>query len=198
MLSKIDVHINTPMLFERGKSYCIEAASGVGKSSLLHFIGGFRTDYNGQILLDGKDIKTLSANERSRFYREELAYLFQDLRLFPTLTAYENVEIVNQQTRFRTEQQIRKLFARLGISDKWDAPVRLMSWGQQQRVAAIRALCQPCSFMLLDEPVSHLDEDNAQILGSLIHEEQATRHFGIIATSVGKPLPIEYDQTIQL
>ena len=50
MLSKIDVHINTPMLFERGKSYCIEAASGVGKSSLLHFIGGFRTDYNGQIL----------------------------------------------------------------------------------------------------------------------------------------------------
>ena len=183
MLSKIDVHINTPMLFERGKSYCIEAASGVGKSSLLHFIGGFRTDYNGQILLDGKDIKTLSANERSRLYREELAYLFQDLRLFPTLTAYENV---------------RKLFARLGISDKWDAPVRLMSWGQQQRVAAIRALCQPCSFMLLDEPVSHLDEDNAQILGSLIHEEQATRHFGIIATSVGKPLPIEYDQTIQL
>lgn len=186
------------MRFERGKAYCVEAASGVGKSSLLHFIGGFRTDYDGQILLDGTDIKTLRAIQLSRLYREELAYLFQDLRLFPTLTAYENVEIVNRQTRFRTEQQIRQLFARLGIEDKWNAPVRLMSWGQQQRVAAIRALCQPCSFMLLDEPISHLDEQNARILASLIREEQQTRGFGIIATSVGKALPIDYDQTIRL
>lgn len=198
MLNSIDVHIHDRMRFERGKAYCVEAASGVGKSSLLHFIGGFRTDYDGQILLDGTDIKTLRAIQLSRLYREELAYLFQDLRLFPTLTAYENVEIVNRQTRFRTEQQIRQLFARLGIEDKWNAPVRLMSWGQQQRVAAIRALCQPCSFMLLDEPISHLDEQNARILASLIREEQQTRGFGIIATSVGKALPIDYDQTIRL
>ena len=75
------------MHFERGKNYCVEAASGIGKSSLLHFIGGFRTDYIGTITLDGRDIRTFSEEERALLYRTELAYVFQDLRLFPNLTA---------------------------------------------------------------------------------------------------------------
>ncbi len=198
MIQTIDIHITHPMSFERGKSYCVEAASGVGKSSLLHFIGGYRRDYEGQICFDGRDIKTFSPSEWSMLYRTGLAYLFQDLRLFPSLTASENVQLVNQHTAFRSQEEIKALFERLSIADKRDTPVRLLSWGQQQRVAAIRALCQPCSFLLLDEPVSHLDDNNAAVLAALIREEQLKCGFGIIATSVGKPLPIDYDQTIRL
>lgn len=198
MLSDIDISIIQPMHFERGKTYCVEAASGIGKSSLLHFIGGFRTDYEGVVRLDGRDIRSFSADEKAALYRTELAYIFQDLRLFPNLTAYENVQIVNQQTLFRSKEYIRSLFEQLGLSDKWDQPARLLSWGQQQRVAFIRALCQPCSFMLLDEPVSHLDDDNARIMADILTKDRNERQYGVVVTSLGKTLPIHYDQYLQL
>lgn len=198
MITNIDILIHQPIHFERGKNYCVEAASGIGKSSLLHFIGGFRTDYEGAITIDGRNIRTFSADEKSALYRTELAYMFQDLRLFPNLTGYENVEIVNQQTHFRKEEYIRALFEQLGIAEKWDQPARLLSWGQQQRVAFIRALCQPCSFLLLDEPVSHLDDENGKIMAEILKKDQAERKYGIIATSLGKTLPIHYNQHVQL
>lgn len=186
------------MHFVRGKNYCVEAASGIGKSSLLHFIGGFRTEYAGTITLDGRDIRSFSADEKAALYRSEIAYMFQDLKLFQNLTALENVLLVNQQTAFRSEASIRALFEELGIADKYDQEARILSWGQQQRVAFIRALCQPCSFMLLDEPISHLDDANAAIMADILTREQAERGFGIIVTSLGKTLPIQYDQSLQL
>ncbi len=198
MITTIDISIHTPIRFDRSKSYCVEAASGIGKSSLLHFIGGFRNDYEGLVALDGRDIRSFSAAERSRLYRSELAYVFQDLRLFPSLTAYENVEILNRQTRFRSREAVRDFFGRLGIADKWSQPVQLLSFGQQQRVAFIRALCQPCSFLLMDEPVSHLDDANAAIMAEIVSAEQKERGFGIVVTSLGKTLPIHYDQKILL
>lgn len=198
MITNIDILIHQPIHFERGKNYCVEAASGIGKSSLLHFIGGFRTDYEGAITIDGRNIRTFSADEKSALYRTELAYMFQDLRLFPNLTGYENVEIVNQQTHFRKKEYVRALFEQLGIAEKWDQPARLLSWGQQQRVAFIRALCQPCSFLLLDEPVSHLDDENGKIMAEILKKDQAERKYGIIATSLGKTLPIHYNQHVQL
>lgn len=198
MIKAIDILIRQPIHFERGKNYCVEAASGIGKSSLLHFIGGFRTDYQGAITLDGRNIRTFSADEKSALYRTELAYMFQDLRLFPNLTGYENVQIVNQQTNFRKKSEIRAWFEQLGIAEKWDQQARFLSWGQQQRVAFIRALCQPCSFLFLDEPVSHLDDANGKIMAGILKKDQAERKYGIIATSLGKTLPIHYDQHIQL
>lgn len=198
MIKAIDILIHQPIHFDRGKNYCVEAASGIGKSSLLHFIGGFRTDYEGAITLDGRNIRTFSADEKSALYRTELAYMFQDLRLFPNLTGYENVQIVNQQTQFRKKSEIRELFEQLGISEKWDQQARYLSWGQQQRVAFIRALCQPCSFLFLDEPVSHLDDANGRIMANILKKDRAERKYGIVATSLGKTLPIHYDQHIQL
>ncbi|MBR6118329.1 MAG: ATP-binding cassette domain-containing protein [Paludibacteraceae bacterium] len=198
MIKTIDILIHQPIHFERGKNYCVEAASGIGKSSLLHFIGGFRTDYEGAITLDGRNIRTFSADEKSALYRTEIAYMFQDLRLFPNLTGYENVQIVNQQTHFRKKDEIRDLFEQLGLTEKWNQQARYLSWGQQQRVAFIRALCQPCSFLFLDEPVSHLDDANGRIMANILKKDQAERKYGIVATSLGKTLPIHYDQHIQL
>ena len=198
MISDIHIAWSQPMHFVRGKNYCVEAASGIGKSSLLHFIGGFRTEYAGTITLDGRDIRSFSADEKAALYRSEIAYMFQDLKLFQNLTALENVLLVNQQTAFRSEASIRALFEELGIADKYDQEARILSWGQQQRVAFIRALCQPCSFMLLDEPISHLDDANAAIMADILTREQAERGFGIIVTSLGKTLPIQYDQSLQL
>ena len=75
--------------------------------------------------------------------KHSLSHLFQELRLFPELTAYENVEIKNKLTGFKTAKQIAEWFEMLGIADKMDAKIGRMSFGQQQRVAMIRALVQP-------------------------------------------------------
>ena len=73
-----------------------------------------------------------------------------------------------------------------------------MSFGQQQRVAFIRALCQPCDFIFLDEPVSHLDDGNARIMGQILSEEVQRQGMGVIVTSIGKHRPLEYTKVFSL
>ncbi|MCM1290604.1 MAG: ATP-binding cassette domain-containing protein [Prevotella sp.] len=174
--------------FHRGEHYLIEAASGTGKSSLCAYIYGNRTDYLGQISFDDCDISNLSPNEWQSLRRTNIAYLPQELALFPELTAVQNIMLKNVLTGQISEQQIEKWLKRLGIDSRADYPVGKMSIGQQQRVAIIRTVCQPFDFILLDEPVSHLDEKNNKIAAEIILEEANRRGASIIATSVGNHL----------
>jgi len=185
-------------IFEKGNFYLIEANSGTGKSSLCSYIYGYRNDYSGGILFDNKDIKQFDAHKWDKIRCTELSFLFQELRLFPELTALENVVLKNNLTKFKTSKEIDSLFVQLGIDNKKDVEVAKLSWGQQQRVAIIRSLCQPFDFLLLDEPISHLDETNAQIIADLLREQAIQREASIIATSIGKHLPLTYHNTYSL
>ena len=124
--------------------------------------------------------------------------LFQELRLFPELTAMENVEIKNSLTGFKGRKEIEGWFEALGIADKMQSPVRLMSFGQQQRVAMIRALVQPFDFLLADEPISHLDETNSQVMADIMMEEAHRQGAGIVITSIGKHMDLPYDKILKL
>ena len=184
--------------FERGKTYLVEAASGTGKSSLCSYLFGQRGDYQGDILFDGKDIRQYSSNDWSRIRQESLGILFQDLKLFDELTAMENVELKNRLTGTQSRETILAWFEELGIADKVDARIGRMSYGQQQRVALIRALCQPLDFLLLDEPISHLDNRNSDIMRDIILREAARQGAAVIATSIGKHMDINYDKVVRL
>ena len=183
---------------ERGKRYLISAESGTGKSSMCSYIYGYRQDYSGVIAFDGKDIHSLSVDKWCDIRQRHIAYLPQDMRLFGELTALENVELKNRLTGFKSNEEIRRLFEIMGMADKQDSLASKLSIGQQQRVAIIRTLCQPCDFILLDEPVSHLDEDNNRIVAELIAQEAAHQGAGVIATSVGNHLKMEVDQIFRL
>ena len=186
------------LTFEKGKHYLISAESGTGKSSMCSYIYGYRVDYSGQFLFDGQDIRSLTVPQWCEVRKRQIAYLPQDMRLFPELTALENIQLKNQLTHFKTEAQILPLFEALGIADKVNSPVAKLSIGQQQRVAIIRTLCQPCDFILLDEPVSHLDDENNRIVADLITREADRQGAGIIATSVGNHLKMDVDLTFNL
>lgn len=184
--------------FDRGQYYLIEANSGTGKSSLCSYLYGYRDDYSGDILFDDNIIRKQKAGFWDDIRCRHLSLLFQELCLFPELTALENVLLKNNLTGYKTVSQIEAMFARLDIAEKKDALIGKMSWGQQQRVALIRSLCQPFDFIILDEPISHLDDDNARVMTDLLAEEAASQGAGIIATSIGKHLPLGYSQTLSL
>ena len=90
------------------------------------------------------------------------------------------------------------MFQELGIGDKMNVPVGKMSFGQQQRVALIRALCQPFDFLIMDEPVSHLDEVNVKNMARIITEEAMRQGAGVVVTSIGKHLELDYTKKMML
>ena len=183
---------------ERGDFYHIEAASGTGKSSLCSYIYGYRDDYQGIIGFDGNNIRNLSVKDWVDIRKHSLSMLFQDLRLFTELTAMENVLLKNSLTGFKKKKDIKDLFYELGIGDKMNTPVGKMSFGQQQRVALIRALCQPFDFLFMDEPISHLDEVNAKNMARILTEEAIRQGAGVVITSIGKHLELDYTKKLML
>ena len=184
--------------FERGGRYLIEAASGTGKSSLCAYIFGSRRDYEGVMRFDDIDIRTLSIAQWQEVRRRHLAYLPQELALFPELTALQNIRLKNDLTCYATDEQIRNWLDRMGIGARTDFPVGQMSIGQQQRVAIIRAICQPFDFIFLDEPVSHLDSDNNRIAAEIVAEEAQRQGAAVIATSVGNQLALDGCKLLRL
>ena len=97
------------VVFERGHLYLVEAASGTGKSSLCSYLIGYRNDYEGDILFDERNIKSMKMWEWTLLRQRSLSYLFQELRLFPELTAWENVEVKNQLTNHKTKAEIEQI-----------------------------------------------------------------------------------------
>ena len=186
------------VVFEKGRLYLVEADSGKGKSTFCSYIQGYRNDFSGQLLFDDVDVKSLKVNDWVNIRERHISLLFQELRLFPELTAMENVEIKNKLTGFKPRAQIDEWFDMLGIGDKRDAKVGRMSFGQQQRVAMIRALVQPFDFILADEPISHLDDSNSAIMGKILMDEAHMQGAGVIITSIGKHMNLDYDQIIRL
>lgn len=188
------------LTFTRGVTYLIEAASGRGKSSLCSFIYGLRSDYAGSIEFIDNEGKALSTTQKDLcgMRRTILAMMFQEHRIFPELTAVENVLMKNQLTDYFTEKEIRERLTMLGLEQRLDTPCGKLSLGQQQRVAFVRLLAQPADFVILDEPVSHLDAGNARIMGTMLRQRQLADGMGVIVTSIGQRLPYEYDKILKL
>ncbi|MCI5663876.1 MAG: ATP-binding cassette domain-containing protein [Mediterranea sp.] len=186
------------LTLRKGEHYLLEAASGTGKSSFCSYLYGYRQDYQGIICFDEKNIRGFSTDEWVEVRRRSLSILFQELRIFPELTALENIRLKNQLTGWKKKKEILTLLERLGIADKKEEKAGKLSFGQQQRVAFVRSLCQPFDFILLDEPISHLDDENAAIMAQLLTEEADRQGAGIIVTSIGKHLPMHYDRVWNL
>lgn len=184
--------------FTRESVSLIRAASGTGKSSLLSYIFGYREDYQGEILFDEKDIKDITPNVWNDIRRKEISIMFQELRLFDELSALDNIIVKNKLTHHKTRKDVELWFERLGIADKMFTPVNRLSYGQRQRVAFIRSLCQPFQFILLDEPISHLDEANSRAVADLLLEEATAQGAGVIVTSLGHQLDLPYSNYYNL
>ena len=168
------------LLFEKGELIKIVAPSGSGKSSLMNFLYGMRNDYKGTISYDDNAVRNFSVEDLSRYRKNHISIVFQDLRLFPEQTVEKNIEIKRQLNPFHPAEKIKEMAIRLGIESKLNSICSTCSYGEQQRIAIIRSLMQPFDILLLDEPFSHLDDKNAEKAMQLMLEEAGQRNATIV------------------
>lgn len=177
---------NTQVTMEQGQWVKVKAPSGTGKSTLVHIIYKLRNDYEGAVVWDGKTDSSYSAADLASHRQHKVSVVFQDLRLFANLTARENIELnrVLTDKPYYESSVIDVMAERLGVTHILHQRAGICSYGEQQRIAIIRALVQPFSWLLMDEPFSHLDENNTQKAATLIAEECEKRKAGLLLTDL--------------
>ena len=177
---------NKEISFEENSNYNIISPSGKGKSTLLSFCCGFRQDFKGDLLLNDQSIVNVDSNDWALIRAKKVAYIPQDLLLIPSITVWGNLMLKNKLTNYKKDSEILQLIEAFGLEKSKDKNINLISIGQQQRVAIIRALIQPFETLIMDEPFSHIDNSNISIAKELIETACKKENANFIITSLNK------------
>ncbi|MBS1669896.1 MAG: ATP-binding cassette domain-containing protein [Bacteroidetes bacterium] len=190
---------NKQLTFNTNEWVKINAPSGTGKTTFIHILYKLRNDYEGTVQYNDKDVKQINAAQLAIYRQQNISIVFQDLKLFPNITAKENIELNRvMQTAFYDENKINEMAETLGVASVLNQKAGLCSYGEQQRIAIIRALIQPFNWLLMDEPFSHLDKANITKAATLIAEECKKRNAGFILTDLDEDEHFNYSKKISL
>ena len=176
---------NTILLLESGKNFLLTSDSGKGKSTFISYCYGLRNDFEGKVIINDTELNTISLSQWSIIRKNQLSIVPQDLRLFPEMTSIENLLIKNNLTGHKKENEILDMMDFLNMLEFKDQKASTLSLGQQQRIALLRGLLQPFEILLLDEPFSHIDENNIEKALKLINDECSSQGSSYIMTSLG-------------
>lgn len=190
---------NKKLSFSKGEYIKIKAPSGTGKTTFVHILYQLRNDYTGTLCLDGRNANGMSSAELALLRQLHVSIIFQDMRLFPDLTVRENIELKRiMQAPVREKNAIDEMAVRLGITHILEQKAGICSYGEQQRVAIIRALMQPFDWLIMDEPFSHLDIDNTNKAVTLINEACQERTAGLLITDLDEDAHFTYSRQLIL
>ena len=166
---------------EEGEFVIVLGPSGAGKSTLLNLLGGMEKATKGEILVDGKDIVKFSDKQLTKYRAEDVGFVFQFYNLIPTLTALENVELVNDICD--TPVNAKEILEKVGLLESRQQFPSQLSGGEQQRVSIARAIAKNPKMLLCDEPTGALDSNTgAQILTLLQNLSREQKKTVIIVT----------------
>lgn len=187
---------NKSIELKTGECIRLRAASGKGKTTLIHILYGRRKDYTGNVRLGQDRIATFTSGEWATLRQKHLSIVFQELMLFSELTGWENISLKNSLTRHYDKERIYDMSKRMNAQHLLQKKCGIMSFGERQRIAIMRSLVQPFDWLLLDEPFSHLDIENSRIAGALIAEECKMRNAGMLVTTLDEDNFFNYDKTV--
>jgi putative ABC transport system ATP-binding protein len=166
-----------------GEMLAIMGRSGSGKSTLLTLLGGVDIPTEGQVLLEGTDLATLSDDARTLIRRRRIGFIFQSFNLLPILTAEENVALpleLDGMPAAKARAKANEKLSLVGLSARKHHIPGKMSGGEQQRVAIARALAIEPTFLLADEPTGNLDSSNSKRVMTLLRQLVDTHHQTIV------------------
>jgi len=172
------------MRVDKGEFVFLTGPSGAGKSTLLRLLLRRDVPTEGQLVVNGRDLSSLTANE-VQAYRRSLGFVFQDFKLLPTKTVLENVAFVPHVLGMAVTQQQRRTFQVLkwvGLQHRMNAYPADLSGGEQQRIAIARALVNDPALLLADEPTGNLDPDLSLEIMNLLREINAGGTTVVVAT----------------
>jgi putative ABC transport system ATP-binding protein len=163
-------------VFESGKMYLLKGASGKGKTTLLSILGLLDKPTSGKLLLNGKEIDFTKPGVLCDIRKAEYSFVFQDYALFENLSVYENLRLVYEDTDEKLdEKRIDDLLLKMNLSHRKYHRTAELSGGEKQRVAFARALLKDAEVFIFDEPISNVDEGNAQIIFDIMKVLKTTR-----------------------
>ncbi len=184
-----------------GEMVAIKGASGTGKSTLLHLLGGLDVADEGNVRLGELDITRAGGAELARFHRREVGFIFQFHHLLPDLTAAENVALpllINREKRSEAMRRASAALDEMGLSQFERQAVSHLSGGEQQRVAVARALVAEPRLVLADEPTGNLDAAIGEEIGALLASYCRTRGAVVVIATHNVHLAQACDRTLQL
>lgn len=165
---------------EKRDKLLVLGSSGVGKSTLLHLLGGLLNAQNGSIFLNEKEMVGMSASSLDKFRGDNIGIVFQKNHFISSLNVLENLKIAQFFGGDEDEQRCKDLLDRLNILNKADKSINTLSEGEKQRVAIARALVNNPSLILADEPTSALDDKNCEEVISLLEEQAGVAEAALV------------------
>lgn len=186
---------------ERGEFVALRGRSGSGKTTLLNCLGGLDNPTSGVIWIQGVDISTMEETERTRWRRESIGFIFQQMGLLHSFSAYENLDLMARLGNVPRRDRRRRILDTLeqvGLLDYYDHRPYEMSGGQQQRIAIARALVTEPDLILADEPSSELDSDTTHEVMAVLQDFVRLKGVSILLSS-HDPIADDYaDRIISL
>jgi lipoprotein-releasing system ATP-binding protein len=186
---------------ERGEMVAIVGASGVGKSTLLHVLGGLDAIDAGIVRIGDADLAAMHPDALTEFRNKHVGFVFQFHHLLPEFTALENAGMplrIARRPGSERDGKARTILARVGLTERLAHKPGMLSGGEQQRVAIARALVMDPWLLLADEPTGDLDEHTAETLHDLLREMHRERGLTSIIATHNPRLAAACDRVLRL
>jgi lipoprotein-releasing system ATP-binding protein len=195
VLNKIELDIRS------GEMIAIVGASGVGKSTFLHILGGLDQPSSGKVFFNGVDVFGLDSNQRARFRNERIGFVFQFHHLLPEFSALENVlmpALVRRMNRVEAVAAALKILDEVGLSGRVNHRPGELSGGEQQRVAVARALMLNPDIVLADEPTGNLDAHTGEAVHDLLRSLNKRKRTTFVIVTHNDKLAARADRILRM